>query len=204
MKNACIVMTALTVILVSAVWLPSQPASGQPQAARVPEAGSLESFRNLLRYPPAELYHAKVAEFGAHLQAAELVRKYAKTKGDTERGKVKAQLLKALEKEFDLKQKRRRLELEWIDAEVRKAREVLGKRGDERQTIIDRRLQQLLTEADGLGWTGSGRSSRGASRVRFSVGALTELKKLGGQSGGAVTEAEAVHCEEGQRDADAG
>jgi hypothetical protein len=32
-------------------------------------------------------------------------------------------------------------------------REIMRKRSESRQTIIDKRLDQLLREADGLGWT---------------------------------------------------
>src|SRR5262245_15502601 len=154
MKYACIIGTVLTVSLVSAAWMPSRPASGQAPATRTrtEDAKSANPLLNSLRYPPPEIYGVGIAEATAHGKVIELVHAYTQTKGENERGKVKAQLSKALEKEFDLRQKRRGMELDWVDAEVKKAREMLDKRAKERRAIIDQRLEQLVIEADGLGW----------------------------------------------------
>jgi hypothetical protein len=165
MKNVCVVMTAVTVSLASALWLPGRPASGQSPTARTDQssalrtedAGSADPFRSLLNRAPEKVY-VEIFQTGAeanmaHHEASQLLRSYSQAKDEKQRDKLKAQLSKALEKEFDLKQKYRRLELDWADSAVKKAREVLGKRAEQRQTIIEKRLDDLLKEADGLGWT---------------------------------------------------
>ena len=111
-----------------------------------------DPFRNVLNYPPGEFHQAQNEEMGAHLETANLVHTYAKTKGEKDRDTIKSQLRKALENEFDLKQRRRGLELDWVDSHVKQARASLEKRTAERQTIIDKQFDHLLIEADGLGW----------------------------------------------------
>ena len=53
------------------------------------------------------------------------------------------ELAEALQKQFDLQQKRRDLEVAHIEAQLKKLREVMRKRGESRQTIIDKRLDQM-------------------------------------------------------------
>jgi len=89
----------------------------------------------------------------AEREVASLMESYAHTEGDTERSQIKSKVAAALEKAFDLQQKRRELELSRVEARVKKIRELMQRRSDARQSIIDKRLDQLLREADGLGWT---------------------------------------------------
>lgn len=92
-------------------------------------------------------------EAAAEREVASLIESYAHTEGDTERSKIKSKVAAALEKEFDMQQKRRDLELSRVEARLKKVRELMKKRSDARQSIIEKRLDQLLREADGLGWT---------------------------------------------------
>lgn len=101
----------------------------------------------------AEMDKLVQEEAAAEREVSSLIASYAHTEGDTERSKLKSKVATALEKEFDLQQKRRDLELARVEARLKKVRELMKKRGDARQSIIDKRLDQLLREADGLGWT---------------------------------------------------
>jgi hypothetical protein len=92
------------------------------------------------------------AEVKAEQEVAALVAEYSKTEEDGDRAKVKSKLAAALAKQFDLQQKRRELELARVEAQLKKLRELMKKRADERKTIIDKRIDQLVREADGLGW----------------------------------------------------
>jgi hypothetical protein len=88
-------------------------------------------------------------------EAATLVRDYARTENDAERAKIKTKLTELLSKEFDTQQKRRDLELTRLEAQVKKLRDIMRKRSDARQSIVQSRLDQLIREAEGLGWTAS-------------------------------------------------
>lgn len=66
---------------------------------------------------------------------------------------LKQKLREALEKQFDAQQKLRELEVTRIEERVRKLRELITKRNGARQTIVDRRQQQLIDDAEGFGWS---------------------------------------------------
>jgi hypothetical protein len=66
--------------------------------------------------------------------------------------RFKSDLREALAKQFDVQRQRRELELKRIEERVQKLRDQIKKRNDARETIIDRRLEQLTNEAEGLGW----------------------------------------------------
>jgi hypothetical protein len=86
-------------------------------------------------------------------EASRLVQQYSHTEDDGERTKIRSKLSDVLDKQFDLQQKRRDLEIKRIEAQLKKVRELMQKRSDAREKIVKRRLDQLLQEADGLGWT---------------------------------------------------
>jgi hypothetical protein len=97
---------------------------------------------------------AEFAEAEATLaaEADELLSQYASADAKEEQKQLKDQLRDTLAKQFDVQRQRRELELQRIDERVQKLREQIKKRNDARQTIIDRRFEQLISEADGLGW----------------------------------------------------
>ncbi len=85
-----------------------------------------------------------------------LTGKYAATTNEPERAKLKESLAKVLDQQFDLQQKMRKEELEPIEARVKRLRELIDKRAQARKTIVEKRLEQILREAEGMGWTSSG------------------------------------------------
>src|SRR5262249_16126341 len=97
---------------------------------------------------------AALAQSEAELahQSVELSARYASSEDVAEQKKIKAELRETLVKQFDVQKQRRELELARIEERVRKLREQIKKRNDSRETIIDRRLEQLVDDAEGLGW----------------------------------------------------
>jgi len=100
-----------------------------------------------------ELEKVLSQEHGVDQETHPLLEALAKTENDSERSKIKAKLTTALEKQFDLQQKRRELEVARIEAQLKKLRDLIKKRSDNRQSIVDKRLDQLIREAEGLGWS---------------------------------------------------
>jgi hypothetical protein len=92
------------------------------------------------------------AEVTAEREVNQLKGEYAKTEGNEARTKVKDKLNAALSKQFDAQQKRRELELDRVEKQVKKLRDLMKRRDEERKKIIENRLDQLVREADGLGW----------------------------------------------------
>ncbi|HLJ10470.1 MAG TPA: hypothetical protein VKU82_04740 [Planctomycetaceae bacterium] len=97
-------------------------------------------------------------------ESQEMVSRYTESDNADEQKKIKGELRDALAKQFDVQRERRELELTRIEERVRKLREQIKKRNDARDTIIDRRLDQLINEAEGLGW---GPNSGQAGKANF-------------------------------------
>ena len=86
-------------------------------------------------------------------EAYRLAAEYAATEDGEKRAAIKAELLKVLSEQFETQQQIRERELADVEARVKKLRELTQKRRDAQKTIVDQRLDQLLREAEGLGWT---------------------------------------------------
>lgn len=97
-----------------------------------------------------------------------LTAQFAEVKDEQQRAGLKRKLSATLEKQFDTQQNLRELEVEQIEARLQKLRELINKRADSRRRIIDNRLEQLLNDAEGLGWGESpGADNRSDSSLIF-------------------------------------
>src|SRR5262245_42683548 len=85
-------------------------------------------------------------------ETADLARKLGEASSDSERSKIKEQLTERLEKQFDLRQKRHLEEIKSLEAKLKKLKELVDKRQENRREIISKRVDQLLSDAEGLGW----------------------------------------------------
>ena len=120
-------------------------------------SGSLPGMMGgMMSGPPSE-NDPEMAEFAeaemelAHYADQVLSLYVAADKADDQK-RLKTDLRDMLTKQFDVQRQRRELELSRIEERVKKLRDQIKKRNDARDTIIDRRLEQLTNEADGLGW----------------------------------------------------
>ena len=91
--------------------------------------------------------------FEAQQQCDQALGRYQQTEDETERQAIKADLTKALQRQFEFQQQRRMNELAEIESRVQKLRALIEKRNQAKQTIVAKRCDQLLSEIDGLGWT---------------------------------------------------
>ena len=82
----------------------------------------------------------------------ELSRKLGEVKSDSEKSEIKNQLQQALEKQFNLRQKRHHDEIAELEAKVKQLKDLVEKRQENRREIIAKRLEQIFRDAEGLGW----------------------------------------------------
>jgi hypothetical protein len=85
-------------------------------------------------------------------ESEQLARQLAQAKSDDDRDKLKAKLGEVLGKQFDQRQRRHQAEIQALEAQVKKLRDLVEKRQENRREIIARRLEQILRESQGLGW----------------------------------------------------
>ncbi len=82
----------------------------------------------------------------------ELARKLGEVKSESEKSEIKTELAAALEKQFDLRQKRHHDEIAELEAKVKQLKDLVEKRQENRREIVAKRLDQILRDAEGLGW----------------------------------------------------
>ena len=85
-------------------------------------------------------------------EADQLARKLGEAKSDSDRAKIKDDLSQILEKQFDLRQKRHLDEIKSLEEKIKKLKELVDKRQENRREIVSKRLDQILRDAEGLGW----------------------------------------------------
>ena len=81
-----------------------------------------------------------------------LAKKLGEVKSDPDRAKIKEELSQVLAKQFDLRQKRHLDEIKALEDKVKKLKELVDKRQENRREIVSKRLEQILSDAEGLGW----------------------------------------------------
>lgn len=96
----------------------------------------------------------------------ELLGKWKAAGNESERGKVEKELRQVLKEQFQGRLGAHEKEIEQLEAKVKQLREQLDLRRKKQDEIVDFRAQQLLREAQGLGWgtepaTGQVRSIKG-------------------------------------------
>ncbi len=85
-------------------------------------------------------------------EADQLKHNLERAQSDAQRSELRTKLAENIGKQFDLRQKRHGSEIEALETQVKKLKELVRKRQEAREEIVSRRVEQTLREADGLGW----------------------------------------------------
>lgn len=102
---------------------------------------------------PRNVFYTISSDMGpSAVEAQQLAQKYAVEKSESGREKIKSQLTDLLKDQFDARQKRHQEEIKELEDQIKKLKDLIEKRQENRQEIIARRLDQMLREAQGLGW----------------------------------------------------
>ena len=89
-------------------------------------------------------------------EPAQLAHQYVEAKKEDEKREVRKHLSEVLSHQFDLHIQQQQRELEDLEKRIAKLKEVVKKRIDAKSTIVERRLEQLIQDAEGLGWNAPG------------------------------------------------
>jgi hypothetical protein len=137
-----------------------QPSPYQPSEALNPAMGGNYYYRAqpgmgypnwvTIADPAARKLHGEESELAR--SADELVHQLAAAKTDSEKDKVKTKLSEVLEKQFDLRQQRHAMEIAALEGQLKRLQDMVQKRQEGRRDIVSKRLDQLVREAQGLGW----------------------------------------------------
>jgi hypothetical protein len=89
-------------------------------------------------------------------QTQKLIERWKNSKESDEREKLQTELRGQLKREFAARLAVHEREIKQLEEKVRQLRERLALRREKQDEIVDHRLQQILREAQGLGWGSDG------------------------------------------------
>jgi hypothetical protein len=115
-----------------------------------PEAMGLGRFG--VRHVVGAAWPVSPEEAAIAQQAEQAAHRVSEAKSDSDRDKAKSDLRELLEKQFDLRQQRHEKEITALETQVKKLKDLVRKRTDNRREIVSKRLDQVLNDAEGLGW----------------------------------------------------
>ncbi len=136
-----------------------RPLTGQSTAPQQPAANSAFGSNMPGNFGKLGMMGMSSAPTPAEAAAA-LAKQYAGTDKENEpqRLAVRRQLIQLLTQQFDEHAQQQKKELESLEAEIARLNAQLKKRLAAKEKIIERRFDQLVEEAEGLGWSGPGRA----------------------------------------------
>jgi septal ring factor EnvC (AmiA/AmiB activator) len=112
--------------------------------------------------PPQQLAQNQPSPLGAYYsfpyanvasqQPAQLAKQYVDSKKEDEKRSIRKELTNVLTQQFDHQIQEQQKELDDLEKQIANLRSVLKKRLEAKSTIIDRRIEQLIQDAEGLGW----------------------------------------------------
>ena len=131
----------------------------QRKTAYVNDDGPLLPMQNMYRteaawYGALEGPQRELAQAESALsQKADGLKKLLeRAKDDAGRAEIRTKLSRTLADQFDLRQRRHNHEIDALERQVAKLKELVRKRQESRSEIISRRVDEIQREVDGLGW----------------------------------------------------
>jgi hypothetical protein len=157
MKRIAAVATGWIVASLGSAAAPTQQVPAQNTAPVAPAPEQPAAYPGVF-YNTTNLYQA-------HSQTAQLAQQYVKATKEEDKRDIRKKLGDLLGQQFDQHTQQQQKELEELEKQIAHLRSVLKKRQDAKGTIVERRLDQLIQDAEGLGWTAPGSPRQGLAPV---------------------------------------
>lgn len=133
-----------------------KPGSGRPERPNhgdmlppPPPTGPFQNWDQMEKSDP-ELFKLLKQDAELDRTTRQLTMQYRQTVDEQSKAEIGAQLAETVAKHFDVRQKRRALELERLEKELNRMKELFEKRNDSRDKIIEQRLKELKGEEESL------------------------------------------------------
>ncbi len=110
-------------------------------------------------------------------EASQFAQRYVKAEKEEDKRDLRKKMDDVLSKQFDQHMQQQTNELKELEKQIDQLKATLRKRQEAKETIVRRRAEQLINEAEGLGWTAPS-SPRGGSS------GFTGIAPMGGAFGG--------------------
>lgn len=123
---------------------------GLPGPASLPFGAPMTGFAPTKPDPALRELNAKYSELDAKVIA--LAKQHRAAKDDSERDRLRNELRKLTQEQFDARQKAREVELERLRKRLAEVEDSVRKREDLKEKIVDKRVADVLNEPDELQW----------------------------------------------------
>jgi hypothetical protein len=156
MNRSTLVIGASGVLLAFvAVALAQQETPPATQSRSVLPGGAAPAapgYSTRVRTYPSQTAVVQVQVPHSEPKVNELVRKWKAAEDDDAREKAQDEIRAALKEAFESRLTAHEQQIQELELEVKRLREQLERRREKQDEIVDFRLQQVLREAQGLGW----------------------------------------------------
>ncbi len=137
------------------------PGAGRPEGPRddqnhgdmlpppPPPAGPFQNWEKMEKYDP-EFFKLLQQDAELDRQTRQLTMQYRQAVDEDSKAGIAAQLAETVAKHFDVRQKRRAMELERLEKELNRMKSLFEKRNSSRDKIIEQRLKELKGEEESL------------------------------------------------------
>jgi hypothetical protein len=107
-------------------------------------------FQGMGRLQPAdrEMLQLQEQDMALEQQAGQLAAQYQGAPKD-EQQKIKKQVVELVNKQFEVRQQRRALELKRLESELKRLREIVDRRVKARKQLVDKRVAELVGPEEG-------------------------------------------------------
>jgi flagellar motility protein MotE (MotC chaperone) len=85
-------------------------------------------------------------------QTGQLIKQYVKAEKEDDKKEIRKKLTDVLGKQFDAHMDKQQKELAELEKQIASLKTLLKKRQDSKSAIIEHRMDQLIRDAEGLGW----------------------------------------------------
>jgi hypothetical protein len=89
-------------------------------------------------------------------RATELAQQLAKAENEDEKGKIREKLTEVLNQIFDEHMQQQQKEMDELEKQIANLRTLMRKRSAAKNEIVERRIEQMIDDAKGLGWSTPG------------------------------------------------
>jgi hypothetical protein len=155
-------ITAVAAIIIATVASTGAFAQGPPEPPFGVEAGVV-AHGGMFGMATASPGHPNPEDFikfqQLQEQSSQLAKQYITTEKSDEKQNIRKKLADVLNQQFDMHMQRQEKELAALEKEIADLRSLMKKRQDAKAAIVDRRIDQVIQDAEGLGWNASGHFS---------------------------------------------
>lgn len=99
-----------------------------------------------------EKYERHIKDFKLTIKCAKLGKEYKEAETEKEKGRIKDELKEVLVELFESKQAENEERIKQIEEKLSELKEKNSTRKEHREEIVNRRLEQIIASASGLGW----------------------------------------------------